>query len=237
MRPISFAPTPDDIALLAANPVFAAVPRPDLLKILEGATVHILQDRSTLFVQGDPARDIWAVMSGWVKLYRLTPNGDEAVIHIFSQGQLFAEPVALLDKLYPASGETVGEARILKLPAVNIRRAIEGSPVIALSMVASTSMHLHHLVSQIEELKAQTAITRVARFIMSLCPPKGEGRILDKKFCIDLPFEKQLLAAKLGVQPESLSRAFRKLREQGVEVDGKTVTVNSIAELRALAEA
>lgn len=231
MRPISFAPTPEDVALLAANPVFEAVQRTDLLRILEGASVQVLQDRSTLFVQGDPARDIWAVMSGWVKLYRLTPNGDEAVIHIFSKGQIFAEPVALLGRIYPASGETVGEARILKLPAVNVRRAIEASPAIALAMVASTSLHLHHLVSQIEELKAQTAITRVARFILSQCS-EGKGNSTS----IELPFEKQLLAAKLGVQPESLSRAFRKLREQGIEVEGKVVTISSLATLRDLAE-
>jgi CRP-like cAMP-binding protein len=96
-------------------------------------------------------------------------------------------------------------------------------------MVASTSQHLHHLVQQVEQLKAQSGVQRVAEFLASLSTVK-QG-----KCAIALPYDKVLIAARLGLTPESLSRAFARLKAVGVVIDASQVVVKDIAKLRQIA--
>ena len=122
-----------------------------------------------MFRQGDPATAFFIVAEGWVKLYRVTVAGEEAVIHVFAKGDSFAEAVAFTGHPYPASAETVSEARIVRIPADHVVKCIRAMPEIALAMIASTSGHLHHLVETVEQLKAHTGVQRVAEFLASLC--------------------------------------------------------------------
>jgi CRP-like cAMP-binding protein len=96
-------------------------------------------------------------------------------------------------------------------------------------MIASTSQHLHHLVLQVEQLKARTGVQRVAQFLLSLCTVERGAET------IALPYDKMLIAARLGLSPESLSRAFAKLRSIGVDVQAANVGLNDIAALREMA--
>ena len=96
-------------------------------------------------------------------------------------------------------------------------------------MVASISQHMHHLVQQVEQLKAQSGVQRVAEFLASLSLAE-RGRC-----ALALPYDKLLIAGQLGLKPESLSRAFAKLRTIGVIVDASHVEVKDVAKLRQLA--
>ncbi|HSM18949.1 MAG TPA: helix-turn-helix domain-containing protein, partial [Hyphomicrobiales bacterium] len=91
---------------------------------------------------------------------------------------------------------------------------------------ASTSRQMHQLVRQIEQLKAHTGVQRVAEFLASLCPVE-EGACT-----IGLPYDKALIAGRLGMKPESLSRAFARLRGIGVRVDQNTAAISDVARLR-----
>ena len=108
------------------------------------------------------------VLDGWVKVYRLTPTGNEAVVAVFTRGQSFAEAAAFVGGRFPASGEAVTDGRILCIQSRNLLRLIRENPDIGLAMLASTSIHLHMLVQQIEQLKAHTGAQRVAEFLASL---------------------------------------------------------------------
>ena len=102
-------------------------------------------------------------------------------------------------------------------------------PEIAMAIVSSTFRHLHALVSQVEQLKAQSGVQRVAEFLASLSSTE-QGTC-----AIALPYDKILIAARLGLTPESLSRAFAKLRGVGVVINASQVTVEDIAKLRRIA--
>jgi len=169
------------------------------------------------------------MIDGWMKLYRVTLSGEETVIHVLTKGDSFAEGVAFTGARYPATAEAVSNARVVRIPADHVVRCIRESPDIALAMIASTSQHLHHLVQQVEQLKAQSGVQRVAEFLASLAP-------IDHGSCvIALPYDKVLIAARLGLKPESLSRAFAKLRSVGVAVHASHVAVSDVAKLRQLA--
>jgi CRP-like cAMP-binding protein len=97
-------------------------------------------------------------------------------------------------------------------------------------MLASTSLHLHDLVRQVEQLKTHTGVQRVAGFLASLCPVE-EGACT-----IGLPYDKALIASRLGMKPESLSRSFARLRSIGVRVERGAAAISDIERLKDYAE-
>jgi CRP-like cAMP-binding protein len=229
MRSISTSLTFDDRALVRRMPMFAGL-KQDAFEGLVGPALSIMVPAKNLvFMEGDPALDVHIVVYGWVKLYRITPDGEEAVINVFGSGQSFAEAVAFAQQVYPATAETVTDARLIRLPASHIIAAIRSDPDIALAMLGSTSVHLHRLVSEITRLKGLNGVARLVEFLATLDGGQGARELT-------LPFEKQLLARHLGIQPESLSRAFRKLRDYGIEVEGSRVVLTSRDALRRAAE-
>lgn len=199
--------------------------------ILAASTLEHAQARDVLFRQDAPADHLFLLIEGWLKLMRALPNGQQAVIGLFTRGEALAEAVALTGQAYPARGEAVTDLRYLQVPAQAARAAIEGQPQAALAMISSTAQHLRLLMRQIEQLKARKAPERVVEFLLSLTPLQ-QGRA-----SFALPFDKTLIAARLGIQPESLSRAFAQLRTRGVEVHGARVEVAAIERLHAMLDA
>ena len=219
-----------DLAAVRLAPVFAGLPKPAFAALLNGATVKTVNRGELLFVRGDPVTSFFVMLDGWVKVYRLTPSGGEAVVAVFTRGQSFAEAAAFVGGRFPASGEAVTEGRILRLHSGNLIRQIRENPAVGLAMLASTSMHLHMLVQQIEQLKAHTGAQRAAEFLSSLC------KLQDGSCAIHLPYDKALIAGRLGMQPESLSRAFTRLRSIGVHIEQNIARIESIVKLRQYAE-
>jgi len=223
------SPTPDDLRIVSRIAVFGGVKPETLDRLIAPASVVTLKHGETLFRQGDPATAFFIMVEGWIKLFRITFSGEEALIYLLTKGESFAEAVAFTGSPYPASAEAVSDARVVRIPADHIIGCIRESPDIALAMVASTSQHLHHLVQQVEQLKAQSGVQRVAEFLVSLSS-------IEHGACdIALPYDKVLIAARLGLKPESLSRAFAKLKSLGVVVHASHVAINDIAKLRHLA--
>ena len=221
--------TAGDLRIVTRIAVFRGLRSETVEHIIAPATAVTLRPHEWIFRQGDPATAFFIVTDGWVKLYRITPAGDETVIHILTKGESFAEAVAFTGNRYPATAEAVSDARVGRIPADHIVRCIRESPDIALAMIASTSQRLHHLVQQVEQLKAQSGVQRVAEFLASLSSAE-QGSC-----SIALPYDKVLIAARLGLTPESLSRAFARLKTVGVMVNASHVVVRDVAKLRHLA--
>jgi CRP-like cAMP-binding protein len=219
-------PTADDLDIVRRINILHGLNPLMVERLIAPAMVMSLREGETLFRQGDPANAFFIVIEGWVKVYRITMSGEEAVIHLFSKGDSFAEAVAFTGQPYPATAETVTKSRVVRIPASHVIKCIRAMPDIALAMIASTSQHLHHLVLQVEQLKAQTGVQRVAEFLVSLAAV-DHGRCT-----IALPYDKVLIAGRLGLKPESLSRAFAKLKPLGVEVHASHVLVHDIAKVR-----
>jgi len=216
---------PDEMIVREA-PIFSGLPQSAFEALLRSATIRTVSRGELLFVQGDPVNYFFVVLEGWVKIYRLTLSGGEAIVAIFTRGQSFAEAAAFVGGRFPASGEAVTEGRLLCVQSGNLLRLIRENAEIGLAMLASTSMHLHMLVRQIEQLKAHTGAQRLAEFLSSLCKDTtGTCRL-------NLPYDKTLIAGRLGMQPESLSRAFARLKQIGVSVEHNIAVIDDIEKLR-----
>jgi CRP-like cAMP-binding protein len=223
------ASTKDDLDVVRRINVFRGLNRFMVERLTAAAGTLTLHAHQAIFCQDDPATAFFVVICGWVKLFRMTVAGDEAVIQVFARGDSFAEAAALTGDPYLATAEAVSEVRIVRIPADHVVKSIREMPEIALAMIASTSQHMHHLAQQVEQLKAQTGVQRLAEFLVALCPLEGG------KCTIALPYDKMLIAGRLGLKPESLSRAFAKLKSVGVGVHASHVVVSDPHKLQQLA--
>jgi len=210
--------------------LFASLPEALAGALLAKATVRTTTRGETLFSQGDPARALFVVLDGWVKLYRLSSTGAEAVVGVFTRGRSFGEAPALQQGVYPVSAAAVTDCRLLQLRAETILGMMADNPALCRAMVASTFRHLHALVDEIEQLKARTGAQRIASFLESLAP-------VERGACtVTLPYDKTLIAGRLGMKPESLSRSFARLREIGVTIRKSQAAIADVEALRRFTE-
>lgn len=219
-----------DLKIVCGTRLFAGL-RPETVSgLLQGSAPRTRSKGQMLFEQGDPARAFYIVLDGWVKVFRPSIVGDEAVFGVFTSGETFGEAAMFIQGRYPAAAQVVEEARMIAVHAEVFRKRVLDEPNLAFQMLAAMSRHLHSLVNQVEQLQTRSSAQRLAQFLVSLAPVSVGAAV------VGLPYDKSLIAHRLGMKPESLSRAFVRLRSQGVTTDGNRVIVNDIGQLREYGE-
>lgn len=221
--------TPAELNAARQSTLISMMPQPLQEQLLAGARIAAFDTGQVLFLQGDPAAAVFVVLEGWVKLYRLASNGAEAVVSVMTRGRSFGEAMALRGMAYPVSAEAITPARLLVLDAAHLRAMLQSDPGAAIAMLSAVFVHLQHLVEQVEDLKARSGVQRVAEFLADLAPTE-EGPC-----AVALPYNKALIAGRLGMKPESLSRVFARLRDSGVRIESATAHIDDVAVLRELA--
>ncbi|OIP85346.1 MAG: cyclic nucleotide-binding protein [Rhodobacterales bacterium CG2_30_65_12] len=209
--------------------LLASAPEPFAEAMLARATTTHVAHGTTIFAQDEAAEAIYIVLDGWVKLYRITPAGTEAIVGVFTKGHSIGEAIALRGGRYPVFAEAVTDCDLMRINAQVFLDLLVENPGAAIAMLTATYAHLHNLVAQIEQLKAQTGPQRVAEFLLDLSKTELGA------CSVTLPFDKALIAGRLGMKPESLSRAFAKLKQQGVRVSQDAAEIDDIEALRAYA--
>jgi len=217
----------DDLGIIRKIPLFGHMADDTLALLLGNSFPKEYPKGRVLFIRGEPADCFFIVLSGWVKVYRETPDGNEAVLGVFSRGESLAEAAAFLGKDYPASAQVVEQARLLPILSAPFSSHITDVPEIAMNMLASLSKRTHQHVTEIEQLKTRSATLRVVDFLLKLCPVQSGPAV------VALPYDKTLISGRLGMQPESLSRILAKLREIGVKSEQNRVVISDVEELAA----
>lgn len=207
--------------------LFSNVPNAMLQNLLGDSHKRKVARGATLFVQGDAATHMFVILQGCVKLIRITPGGEEIVVAVYSEGDSFGEAVALKGGQYPVTVEAVQDSVLMQVETRVVFDTLRSDPDLAVAMLSSTFSHLHELVMEIENLKALSGAQRLATFLISLAP------VEDGPCSLVLPYDKVLIAKRLGMKPESLSRSFANLRKQGVAVKRQSVEVEDVSQLKA----
>jgi len=220
----------EDWLVAKQSVLLASVPEDLVETILSHSEARSFDRGTTNFLQGEPAHSVYIVLEGWVKLFRVSPNGAEAVVGVFTKGRSFGEAAAFRNDVYPVAAEAVTDTRVIPVRAGLILGMMESRPELCTAMLASVFKHLHALVAQVEQLKAHTGAQRVAEFLLELCP------VQDGACAVTLPYDKVLIAGRLGMKPESLSRAFARLRDMGVKVSQNHAAISDVSRLHAYVE-
>jgi len=208
-------------------PLLAGLSEPHLNELLAKSRVGAYERGQLLFIQGDPAERFFVILDGWIAIYRDTPDGEQTVLHVARPGESFAEPAALVLGRYPASAQAASDCRVLEVSAPTFSNILRSEPDVALKTIAQMAFRLQSLVTQVERLHVKTAPQRLASFLLDLVPVGCTAAV------VTLPYDKALLAARLGMTPESLSRALARLRREQVRSGrGPDIDIDDVAALR-----
>ena len=214
--------------LLKGIPLFAGLSDEELDALLEISRVRNSNRGELLFSDGEPAEGFFVVLTGKVKVYKLSSEGKERILHIVPPGGTFAEAAIFGNGLYPASAEPVQKSSLLFLPKDRFLALLLENGRMAINMIAGLSSFLRQFTVQIEELTFKDVPSRLARYLIEIT--NGEQETLE------LPISKSQLASHLGTVSETLSRTFRKLADEDmIRVGGKMITVLDFDRLEDLA--
>ncbi len=213
------------------HPALAALNGEQRERMLQRTRIRELAPGQLLFQQGEPAKRFYIVRSGHVKLFRISPQGQEKVIEIITPGQSFAEAALFTEKpVYPVCATALEDTVVEGFDGELLRSIIDESPATALEMLRTLSIRQHKLIGEIEALSLQNATLRVASYLLRAVE-EGDGGA-----DIRLVSQKKTIASRLSTQPETLSRIFTALDRAGiVKIDGANVTLLDSEALRAVA--
>jgi len=202
------------IEVLKQCPLFAGLKEEDLRRIRAIASLKRVGKREILFSDGEEARGFYVILSGKVKLYKISPDGKEQILHVVSAPDAFAEAALFLEGSYPASAEALAESQLLFFPKRDFVRLIEQNPQLSINMIVSLSHFLRKFTSLIEELSLKEVSSRLAKYLMDLSLKSAKGGKNPKE--VDLDLSKTQLASKLGTISETLSRTLSKMKAKRV---------------------
>lgn len=189
-----------------------------------------LDEGQALFEQGDPAQRFYFVLSGQIKLFRLSPAGNEKVIDLVMPGNTFAEALMFLESpRYPVGAQALEASEVISLDAGDFAEMLSGSVKTCFLLMADMSQRLRGLIGEIDHLTLQSATCRVAGYLLAQVPADGE------EFALQVP--KQILASRLSVKPETFSRIIKQLSIREIlEVRGSRVRIRDREALRRIAD-
>ena len=184
-----------------------------------------------IFSEGDEGVGFYLVIRGRVKVYKLSPEGKEQIMHIFGPGQPFAEVPVFEGSRYPANAETMDSCKLFFFPKKSFVSLIQENPSLSMNMLASLSQRLKQFSNLIETLSLKEVPGRLASYLLYLSDKNGS---IDE-FKLDIA--KSQLASLLGTIPETLSRIFTKMGSRElISVNGPRITILDRTGLEDLAE-
>ena len=220
--------SPDLRRLILLHPLIHHLDLSAQERLLAAAQESSHDSSALLIRQGQEADRFFMVLKGRVKLFRISADGQEKVVEIIHPSQTFAEAVMFMQKsVFPVCAETLEPVHLISFPNRLMLQLLQENPQSCLHLLGHMSVRLHQRLGELETLTLQNATQRFALFLIQ----RLEDRSVESAD-IDLQLPKRLIAARLSMQPETLSRIMARLRTNGlIEIHGRTIRIPSVGSL------
>jgi CRP-like cAMP-binding protein len=194
---------------IAAIPLFQGLSRGEYEDLAMIVVDQVIPRGQTIFEEGDEGSGFYVVLSGRVKIFKLSPDGKEQILHILTGGEPFGEVPVFAGEKFPAHAQAMEDSRVFFFPRPAFVDLVKKTPSLALNMLAVLSRRLRKFSSLIEDLSLKEVPGRLAAYLLYL----AEGK--KSKSEVILEISKNQLASLLGTIPETLSRILAKLTREG----------------------
>ncbi len=185
----------------------------------------------TIFSEGDTAKGFYILLSGRVKIYKLSLEGKEQILHLFGPGEPFGEVPVFAGEQFPAHAQAMQDSSMLFLSRDSLLQLLRHDPSLGLNMLAVLSRRLRDFTRLIEDLALKEIPQRLSTYILHRLSLQGQHQGSSLK----LDISKGTLANILGTSQETLSRTFNKLSKEGIlEVQKNTILIKDSALLNQL---
>ncbi len=214
--------------LLASLPLFQQLHESEIANLAAVAREVSLSKGQILFQKGTLLDGFYVVVRGQIKLAFSSPQGHEKVLSIVGPGQSFGEAVMFMEKPCPVFTQALADSRLLYIAKQGIFAAIDHDSAFARRMLAGLSIRLRGLIHDVEDYSLRSSTQRVIGFLLQLAGTPASDPVE-----LELPASKHIIASRLNLTPETLSRILHSLSESGlIAVKGKYIAVLSLARLR-----
>ena len=214
--------------IIAASVLFAGLPAEQLDKVTAIAQQRSFGRGESIFFEGDPGEGFYMVAEGQVKIFKMSLDGKEQILHIFGSGEPFGEVPVFHGQPFPANALSLSRTRLLFFPRREFVELVTAHPSLALNLLAMLSLRLRRFAAQIESLSLKEVPGRLAAYLVYLAEEQGSTT----QVTLDIP--KGQLASLLGTIPETLSRIFARMTEEGlIRVEGRTIYLDDFSGLKA----
>jgi CRP-like cAMP-binding protein len=208
------------IEILASVPVFRGLPAEQLKDLKAISVDKIVHRGESIFMEGDEGDGFYVLIAGRIKIFKISPEGKEQILHIFGPGEPFGEVPVFAGERFPASAEAMEESRLFFFPRKAFVGLIDRNPSLALNMLAILSKRLRRFTHLIDDLSLKEVPGRLAAYLLYLSERDRGSRFLK------LTITKGQLASLLGTIPETLSRILKKMNTQGlIETEGPRIRI------------
>ncbi|NLN39397.1 MAG: Crp/Fnr family transcriptional regulator [Smithella sp.] len=221
----------DMTSIIAGLPLFQGL-APHQNATLAGIAQRRYYSKGQIFFsEGDNADGFYIILSGRVKIFKLSPDGKEQIFHILEAPEPFGEAAVFSGENFPASATALVETPVLFFPAGKFTGLIRQDPILALSMLGLLSLRLRKLTTLVENLSLKEVPARLAAYLLY------QSRDNEHKPVIELDVSKNQMAGLLGTIPETLSRILKRMAEENlIKTDARTITILNRKHLTDLAE-
>lgn len=217
--------------LISESMLFSGLPEEHIDALLTIAQVRDFDKNQLIFSEGDKGSGFYINVEGMVKIFKLSPDGKEHILHLFGPGEPYGEVPVFSGKTFPANAESITDSRSLFFPRDAIVDLLRKNPAIALHMLAVLSLRLRQFTVAVENLSLKEVPGRLAAHLLMLSMEQ------EKKDTVVLNISKTLLASLLGTIPETLSRILNRMAAQGlIDVQGRKIKLLDLQGLHLLAE-
>ncbi len=209
----------DAISALQRTAVFSSLDETDLRRLLADCPRCKLRAAETILRAGQVADRFFVILAGRVKVFKLSAKGDEQILHFYGSGETFGEAAMFSAAYFPAGAQAVEDTMLLVVRRDVVLKLIDGNSEIALGMMAGLSAKLRQFAGLIEDLSLKEVPARLAGVLLG---ESQDGKLRSFR----LAQNRRQLAASIGTVAETLSRAFKKLKDAGIiDVRGTEVTI------------
>jgi CRP-like cAMP-binding protein len=209
---------------LSVLPLFNDLSPAELTQIAEGCSLRRLERGDMVFRTGDRCEEFHVVVTGQVKLFVLSPGGQEKVVELISAGQSFGEAIMFTDRPYIVSAQSLADTLLLSVSKRAVHDEIARDHRFALRMLAGLSRRLHGLIHDVEAYALHSGLQRVIGYLLRDQPIEdceaAEART------VSLPVSKATIASRLSLTPEYFSRVLHELADRGlIEIDRREIRI------------
>jgi CRP/FNR family transcriptional regulator len=217
--------------IIAAIPIFNGLPEDQMAAIKQIAITKRFNKGEVIFSEGDAGNGFFVIARGRVKIFKVSAEGKEHILHIYGSGQPFGEVPVFAGQKFPANAQALEKTVAIFLPRSDIVDLVAANPSLAMNMLAVMSQKLRQFSIQIENLSLKEIPARLASYLIFLAEEQAADDV------VKLNISKGQLASILGTIPETLSRMFAKLTAQNlIRVEGKKITLLDREGLEDMAE-
>ena len=218
----------DILEAISHSHLFSELSEEQLERVRRHSHATDMVEGESLFFQGDDANCFYLILSGRIKLYRVSPDGKEKVVEIMESGSTFAEALMFLDQPhYPVTATALAPSRVIGINCREFKAMLRESIETCFLLLGRMSFRLRSLIREIDALSLDTGTVRTVSYLVDHAPEDSNS--------YELQIAKSVIASRLSVKPETFSRILKNLHEQNiVTIDGRKVTIHDRKAMRDL---